>query len=83
MSLPLPSRRQALRTAAAFAGAPFIRAAQSPVLGQGEHRYRVVPNWGVLDDKTPVKDCHGIVQDAEGHIILLTNHTANNVIVYD
>ncbi len=57
--------------------------AQSQVLGQGDHRYRVVPNWGVLDDKTPVKNCHGIVQDAEGHIILLTDHVANNVIIYD
>ena len=53
------------------------------VLGQGEHRYRVVPGWGVLDDHTPVKNCHGIVRDAEGHILLLTDHVANNVIVYD
>ncbi len=42
-----------------------------------------MPNWGVLDAKTPVKNCHGIVRDREGHIIVLTDHTANNVIVYD
>jgi hypothetical protein len=30
-----------------------------------------------------VKDCHGLACDREGHIILLTNHPANNVIVYD
>jgi len=78
------TRREFTRTASiAAAGAPFIRAANSPVLGQGEHRYRVVPNWGVLDDKTPVKNCHGMVIDREGFIILLTDHTANNVIVYD
>lgn len=53
------------------------------MLGQGDHRYRVVPGWGVLDEKTPVKNCHGLVRDAEGHIILLTDHTANNVIVYN
>jgi hypothetical protein len=54
------------------------------LLGQGEHRYRVVPGWGVLDPaKTPVKNCHGMVRDAEGHLILLTDHVANNVIVYD
>jgi peptidylamidoglycolate lyase len=51
--------------------------------GQGQHRYRPVPDWGVLDEKTPVKNCHGIVRDAEGHIVLLTDHIANNVIVYD
>lgn len=53
------------------------------VWGQGAFRYRVVPGWGVLDAKTPVKNCHGMVRDAEGHLILLTDHLANNVIVYD
>ena len=53
------------------------------LLGAEGLRYRVVPGWGVLDEKTPVKNCHGIVRDAEGHIILLTDHVANNVIVYD
>lgn len=52
-------------------------------MGAGETRYRVVPGWGVLDEKTQVKNCHGIVEDAEGHVILLTDHVANNVIVYD
>jgi hypothetical protein len=52
-------------------------------LGQGQHRYRVVPGWGVLDEKTPVKNCHGMVRDRQGHLILLTDHVANNVIVYD
>ena len=57
--------------------------AKGGVLGQGRFRYRAVPGWGVLDAKTPVKNCHGIVRDREGHLILLTDHVANNVIVYD
>lgn len=52
-------------------------------MGQGEFRYRPVPGWGVLDASTPVKNCNAIVQDRKGHIILLTDHTANNVIIYD
>ena len=52
-------------------------------LGHGPFRYRVVPGWGVLGSGTPVKNCHGIVCDREGHVIVLTDHTANNVIVYD
>ena len=83
MSLLRTSRRTVLQTTASVLAAPFVRAAAPEVLGQGEYRYRVVPNWGVLDDKTPVKNCHGIVRDKQGHIILLTDHTANNVIVYD
>lgn len=73
------SRRACL---SALASAPWLRA-QTPILGQGQFRYRVVPGWGVLDEKTPVKNCHGMVRDAQGHLILLTDHTANNVIVYD
>lgn len=68
---------------AAGAGVAAYAQTSRPVFGQGKFRYRVVPDWGVLGDATPVKDCHGLVRDREGHVILLTNHTANNVIVYD
>lgn len=58
--------------------------AQDSVIGHGDFRYRVVPGWGALDPaEHPVKDCHGMVQDSQGRIVLLTNHTANNVIIYD
>jgi peptidylamidoglycolate lyase len=72
--------RRSCLTSLAAAG---CAAAGSPILGHGQHRYRVIPGWGVLDEKTPVKNCHGIVRDGDGHIILLTDHVANNVIVYD
>ena len=85
-----PHRRSFLRAAAAAGatlvsgGAPWVRGQSAgAVLGHGAFRYRVVPGWGVLGPATPVKDCHGIVRDREGHLLLLTNHTANNVIVYD
>ena len=80
------NRRRFLQNAGlAAAGAvlPVRAATARPVLGQGKFRYRVVPDWGVLGAGTPVKDCHGLARDREGHVILLTNHTANNVIVYD
>ncbi|GAB3247924.1 peptidylglycine monooxygenase-like protein [Larkinella harenae] len=58
--------------------------ADEMVIGHGSHRYRVVPNWGVLDaGKNPVNDCHEMVEDAKGRLILLTNETKNNVIIYD
>ncbi|RAJ97678.1 hypothetical protein LX87_02581 [Larkinella arboricola] len=58
--------------------------ADEVVIGHGSHRYRVVPNWGVLDaGKNPVNDCHEMVEDAKGRLILLTNETKNNIIIYD
>ena len=54
------------------------------VLGQNGKRYKLDTNWGKLDfAQYPVKDCHEMVQDSKGRIILLTNETHNNVIIYD
>lgn len=54
------------------------------VLGHNSHRYKVVPRWGVLDGgKNPVNDCHEMVEDAKGRLIMLTNETRNNVLIYD
>lgn len=54
------------------------------IIGHGTHKYKVDLDWGKLNsDKFPVKDCHEMVQDAKGRIILLTNHTKNNILIYD
>jgi hypothetical protein len=53
------------------------------ILGQAEFRYRAIRYWGLLDRvRYPVKDCHGIAEDREGRIVLLTNDTHNNLIAY-
>ncbi len=72
-----------MTAAAATISFPHVRAAEAPVLGQGDFCYRVVPGWGDLGEGTPVNDCHGLAIDREGHIVLLTNETKNNAIVYD
>ncbi len=54
------------------------------IIGHNSHKYKVDMNWGNLDPlKTPVKDCHEMVQDSKGRIVMLTNHTKNNIIIYD
>lgn len=53
------------------------------ILGQGNFRYRAHRLWGRLDHhRYPVKDCHGISEDRNGRIVLLTNDTHNNMIAY-
>ncbi|MFT5328285.1 MAG: peptidylamidoglycolate lyase, partial [Planctomycetaceae bacterium] len=54
-----------------------------PTLGQGEFKYRPVAGWGVLDSKTPVKNCSAMVTDSQDRIFLLTDHTANNIVIYN
>ena len=54
------------------------------ILGHNNKRYRIDTKWGQLDaTTTPVKDCHEMVQDSKGRILLLTNETKNNIIIYD
>lgn len=54
------------------------------VVGHGSHRYKIDMQWGALNaNQYPVNDCHEMVQDSQGRIVLLTNHTKNNVIIYN
>jgi DNA-binding beta-propeller fold protein YncE len=83
-------RQASLATAAGIAAptvlsaTPVRSSAEPAVVGHNGFRYRVVPEWGVLDaGKNPVNDCHEMVQDAKGRIILLTNETKNNILIYD
>ncbi|RQO74971.1 6-bladed beta-propeller [Pedobacter sp. KBW06] len=55
-----------------------------PVYGHNDMRYRLDTKWGQLNPlKNPVNDCHEMVQDSKGRIILLTNETKNNVLIYN
>ena len=54
------------------------------IIGHNSHKYRVKTGWGILDaGKNPVNDCHEIVEDAKGRLIMCTNETKNNIIIYD
>lgn len=73
--------------ATAFASVPSFLSAQDKkavVLGHNKKRYKLNTKWSQQDFvKYPVKDCHEMVQDKKGRIILLTNETKNNVIIYN
>jgi len=57
---------------------------EEPLLGHNNKRYKLNTHWSQADvAKNPVNDCHEMVQDSKGRIILLTNETKNNVIIYD
>jgi hypothetical protein len=54
------------------------------IIGHGSHQYKIDLNWGNLDSKQyPVKDCHEMIQDSKGRIVLLTNHVKNNILIYN
>ena len=54
------------------------------VIGHGDFKYRVHENWGNLDfNKTPVNNCHEMVMDSKGRLIMVTDEIKNNIIIYD
>ncbi len=54
------------------------------ILGHGEFTYRVHKEWGNLDASvTPVENCHEMVMDSKGRLIMVTDEVSNNIIIYD
>ncbi len=84
------SRRTFLAVGSAAFLAPYVRAQSKTapefhgaIVGHGDFRYRVDKLWSKADpEKTPVKDCHEMVQAKDGRLFLLTNQARNNVLVY-
>ena len=72
---------------AAILSAPYILSGRNyqphGKVGHGDFQYEKVHDWGVLGSKTPVKDCHEMVQDSKGRLIMITNETRNNIIIYN
>lgn len=68
---------------------PFHIMASKPVLettilGHGNFKYRLERAWGNLNSKAhPVKNCHEMVMDKEGRLLMLTDHVKNNMLIYD
>jgi peptidylamidoglycolate lyase len=81
------NRRTFLKTQSAFSiGIPLLQMSfnnKDLIIGHNSHQYKVDLNWGALNATFyPVKDCHEMVQDSKGRILLLTNHIKNNIIIY-
>ncbi len=92
MTRMLQNRREFLKVTAATGAAltfPVFNIISKPVLndeiiGHGNFRYRVHKAWGNLDPQTtPVKNCHEMVMDKRGRLIMVTDETKNNIIIYD
>ena len=95
MKVTANSRRNFLKETTALAGTAlltpqnFYIKSSSPklseeIIGHGDFQYRVHQEWGNLDpSQTPVKNCHEMVMDSQGRLIMVTDETKNNIIIYD
>ncbi len=63
---------------------PEVLIKEKIVLGHNNKRYKINTKWSRADvARNPVNDCHEMVQDQKGRILLLTNETKNNVLIYN
>src|SRR6201996_2972538 len=70
-------------TASFFIAKDLLAKDDGPIYGHGNMRYRMDNKWSKADPNiNPVNDCHEMVQDKKGRILLLTNETKNNVLIY-
>jgi hypothetical protein len=84
-------KRRSFIQQSALAAGSFLLPAQkmfaqdgSIIVGQNDRKYKLNKAWSKADAmQFPVNDCHEMVQDKLGRIILLTNETKNNVMIYD
>jgi len=87
------SRRTFLAAGAAVAVPFFIRAGDKagtklPIVGEGEHQYEWIQNWGELPSNIKYGNCHALAEDSQGNIYVL--HTVNkdsqkddSIVVFD
>ncbi|MEZ4992086.1 MAG: 6-bladed beta-propeller [Saprospiraceae bacterium] len=88
------NRKDFLKKAAVLSAAPLIMPhfnigkakpkLSEEVIGHGKFKYRVHLHWGDLDpSKRPVKNCHEMVMDSKGRLIMVGDETKNNILIYD
>ena len=54
------------------------------IIGHGDFKYSVHKAWGNLDSNSiPIKNCHEMVMDSKGRLIMVADETKNNIIIYD
>ncbi len=82
-------RRNFIKHSTLAAGGTLIMhnlfaAKKEKVYGYNGMTYTLDTSWSKANaTDLPVNDCHEMVQDSRGRIILLTNETKNNILIYN
>ncbi|MCR9200185.1 MAG: hypothetical protein NXI04_16240 [Planctomycetaceae bacterium] len=90
----MSTRRHFLHAGASLAAGLFATTAtnatglssseDNEIIGHGEFRYRVHKDWAdVNPSDVPITNCHEMVQDSQGRLVMIGDNPRNNVIVFD
>ncbi|SHJ09494.1 NHL repeat-containing protein [Pseudozobellia thermophila] len=75
----------ALTTAPSF-GFHIVKKTKSNdlVLGHGDYKYRLDRDWAQISSlRTPLLNCHEMVMDSKGRLIMIGDDPRNNIIIFD
>ena len=54
------------------------------VIGHGGFTYKVDKGWAKMSpNSNPLINCHEMVQDSKGRLIMIGDHTNNNILIFD
>ena len=54
------------------------------IIGQGDYRYKVYQDWAKISAvNTPLLNCHEMVMDSKGRLLMIGDHIHNNILVFD
>jgi hypothetical protein len=89
------SRRRFLQNSALATGALVVpnlgfsmlkknTLADDGTIGHGEFRYKVDKNWAKIGSNDyPLINCHEMVQDSKGRLIMIGDSVHNNILIFD
>lgn len=73
-----------LAASSLFINSSLFAKDKTAIYGHGNFKYKMDAKWSKADPlKNPVNDCHEMVQDEAGRIILLTTETRNNIMMFN
>ncbi len=54
------------------------------ILGHGDYKYKLDKGWAKLSSvQTPLLNCHEMVMDSKGRLIMIGDHPQNNILIFD
>ncbi len=60
------------------------KAEEPIILGHGDYTYELDANWAQMSKRhVPILNCHEMVMDSKGRLIMIGDHTKNNILIFD
>lgn len=54
------------------------------ILGHGDYKYKLTKNWAQISStRIPLLNCHEMVMDSKGRLIMIGDHPQNNILIFD